>query len=226
VGRDRGEDGGHEAAREVWTFGEEPLPATLELAAILRRLAGHAQALEAAPADLDRLRGQLLEVEQELTAGAPGSERPRVGDAVDGDGRVYVDHGRDVWAFNAVFPAYTITVDGDDAHGEVTFPTVYEGPPGLVHGGVVGLFVDAVVQHHNCQVGQAGKTTRLEVRFRRPTPLLVPLSFTIRRQVEGDRILSSVTIGDEAGACAEAEMRAVVATRSALPPVSPRRAAP
>ena len=63
----------------------------------------------------------------------------------------------------------------------MTFPLVFEGPPGVVHGGVLATFFDCVVQHHNCDVGVAGKTTSLLVEYRRPTPLGVPLAFEIDR---------------------------------------------
>ena len=78
-----------------------------------------------------------------------------------GDGRVYLDHARDIGAYNPCFPEYDIAVDGDRAHGTVTFPVPYEGPPGIVHGGFLAVFFDCVVQHHNCDVGVAGKTTSL-----------------------------------------------------------------
>ena len=47
------------------------------------------------------------------------------------------------------------------ASGTVTFPIVYEGPPGIVHGGFLAVFFDSVMQHHNCDVGVAGKTTAM-----------------------------------------------------------------
>ena len=69
------------------------------------------------------------------------------------DGRVYIDHSRDIGEFNPCFPTYEIRVDGDRASGRSTFPLVYEGPPGIVHGGFLALFFDCVIQHHNCDLG-------------------------------------------------------------------------
>ena len=60
--------------------------------------------------------------------------------------RVYLDHSHDIGAYNPCFPDYEISVSGDHATGTVTFPLVFEGPPGLVHGGVLSLFFEAV--HH------------------------------------------------------------------------------
>jgi hypothetical protein len=206
-----------------WTFGEEPLPQTVAVADRLRRVTGLVLALEHEDPAVDRLLAALAQVEEELTAVVPGDGRPRVGALVDADARVYVDHSRDIGAYDPCFPEYAITVDGDHASGTVTFPIPYEGPPGIVHGGFVALLVDCVVQHHNCDLGVAGKTTSLAVRYRRPTPLLTELRFDVSRSLDGGRITSTVrlTHGDEL--LAEVEVRAVAGDRANLPPVSPRR---
>jgi len=95
-----------------------------------------------------------------------------------------------------------------------------------VHGGFLAVFFDSVIQHHNCDVGVAGKTTEIQVRFRRPTPLLVPLRFDIDRTVVGDRITSLARLRHRDQICAEASMAAIAGDRDALPSVSPRRDAP
>jgi len=63
-----------------------------------------------------------------------------------------------------------MTVDGDSARGSVELPIVFEGPPDIVHGGFLAVFFDCVIQHHNCELGVAGKTTdlRREARGKRP----------------------------------------------------------
>lgn len=206
-----------------WSFGEAPLAETVELAGRLRRLTGLALAQENPSAGLAQLLEELRVVEADLAATAPASSAPRVGDRVDGDGRVYLDHARHIGAYNPAFPTYEITVDGDRAQGQVEFPIAYEGPPGLVHGGFLAVFFDSVIQHHNCEVGVAGKTTELAVRFRRPTPLLVPLTFVVDRAVDGDRITSVARLLRRDQVCAEATMGAIAGDRAALPAVSPRR---
>ena len=68
------------------------------------------------------------------------------------------------------------------APGTVTFPLVFEGPPGVVHGGVLATFFDCVVQHHNCDVGVAGQddvAARSSTAGRRRSR--VPLTFEIDR---------------------------------------------
>ena len=72
-------------------------------------------------------------------------------------------------------------LDGEIARDESAFPLVYEGPPGLVHGGFLAVFFDCVMQHQNCIAGLSGKTRSLQVTFRRPTPVLTQLRFDIAR---------------------------------------------
>jgi acyl-coenzyme A thioesterase PaaI-like protein len=63
------------------------------------------------------------------------------------------------------------------AVGEVTFGTPYEGPPGCVHGAVIAAAFDQVLNVANLMSGAAGPTARLQMRYRRPTPLRRPLRF-------------------------------------------------
>lgn len=213
------------APDQRWTFGEEPLDQTVELAERLRRVTGLALAMETDDPQLAHLIEVLDDVERELAGRVP-APTPRVGAAAEGDGRVYVDHARHIGAFNPCFPTYELDVDGDTATGRVTFPIAYEGPPGLVHGGFVGVLFDAAIQHHNCDVGVAGKTTQLELRFRRPTPLLTELVVEIERSVDGDRIVSHARLLHDGAVCAEATMRAVASDRRQLPAVGARRVEP
>ena len=206
-----------------WDFGVEPLPQTVTAAALLRRVTNLVLALEDEEPDVDRLVADLRRAEQALAARVPPEAAPRVGAAAGGEGRVYLDHARDIGAFNPCFPEYDLAVDGDRAAGAVTFPVAYEGPPGIVHGGFLALFFDCAVQHHNCDVGVAGKTTSLTLRYRRPAPLLAPLAFTLERTAADRRIRSTgrLLVGDRL--LCEAEVDAVAGDRAALPEVSPRR---
>ena len=208
---------------ERWTFGVEPLTQTQEAAALLRRVAGLVVAMEGDAAAVARLIADLRLAHESLDAIAPGDMAPRVGaDAPDGR-RVYLDHSRDIGAYNPCFPEYSIDVDGSRARGTVTFPLAFEGPPGIVHGGVLATFFDCVIQHHNCDVGVAGKTTSLLVEYHRPTPLFEPLTFEIDREVDGTRITSrSRLLRGEKPLCSAA-MQAVAGDRARLSPVSPRR---
>lgn len=209
-----------------WTFGVEPLAAAAEPARLLRRIAGLVVALEADDGALEELTDDLRRIVSRLGVLAPEDLTPRVGDVATSDGRVYVDHSRHIGAFNACFPDYSIDVDGGTASGSVTFPLAFEGPPGVVHGGFLAVLLDSVIQHHNCDVGVAGKTTSLSLRYRRPAPIDRPLRFEIVRSETGGRIASTALLFSDDALLCEAQMEAVAGDKAALPSVSPRRTRP
>jgi hypothetical protein len=211
---------------EPWVFGVAPLDKVRELAPLLRRVTGLALALETDDPAVEQLIADLETATRALAAAAPADLAPRVGADTRADKRPYIDHSRDIGSFNPAFPDYTIAVEGPRAHGEVTFPLIFEGPPGLVHGGVLGTFFDSVVQHHNCDVGTAGKTMSMLVEYRRPTPLLTALRFEIDREVDVSRIVSRAGLYADDVLLCSATVTAVAGDRSALPDVSPRRVGP
>ncbi len=211
---------------EPWTFGVVPLPQTKEAAALLRRVSELVAAMENDTEAVAALIFDLRRAEQALAAIAPADLLPRVGAQPPAERRVYLDHSRDIGAYNPCFPEYSIEVGGRLAHGTVTFPLAFEGPPGIVHGGVLATFFDCVIQHHNCDVGVAGKTTSMLVEYHRPTPLFTPLAFEIDREADDTRITSRARLWridrPEKPLCS-ATMAAVAGNRANLAPVSPRR---
>jgi acyl-coenzyme A thioesterase PaaI-like protein len=206
-----------------WTFGVEPLPQQQELAPLLRRVNDLVQALETDDPAVATLIDQLRAAEVALSQHATVDSTPRLGIDAPPDRRPYVDHARDVGTYNACFPEYEIEVDDTSAAGTVTFSISFEGPPGIVHGGVLATFFDCVVQHHNCDVGVAGKTTSLHVDYRRPTPLAVPLRFEIERTTDDRRITSTARLFRDDELLCTARMEAVAGDVSKLPHVPPRR---
>jgi len=66
------------------------------------------------------------------------------------------------------------TPDGR-ATGRVTLGKPHEGPPGLVHGGVVATLLDHVLARAVRAAGRGGLTATLTVTYRRPVQLGVPL---------------------------------------------------
>lgn len=181
-------------------FGEAPLDQTVAAAAAMRRLSSLLLSLEHPHPSVDAMLAKFGEWEHELAAAAPQDNAPRIGE-LDGDPRrVYLDHATDIGAYNPSFPEYAFDhLDAQSAWGRVSFPLVYEGPPGLVHGGFLAVFVDCVIQHHSCVTGLSGKTRSLAVRFRRPTPILTELRFHITRS-QGERGVTStarVLLDDE-----------------------------
>jgi hypothetical protein len=205
-----------------WTFGLEPLPNALAAAPVLRQIVGLLLSLDDDDPAVAKLIDDLRDAARALNELAPVDRSPRLGEDADAAHRPYVDHSRDVGSYNPCFPEYQIAVDGRSGTGAVTFPVAFEGPPGVVHGGVLATFFDCVVQHHNCDVGVAGKTTSLLVEYRRPTPLDVELAFEIDREVDERRITSRARLylGDHT--LCTATMEAVAGDRSRLPRVAPR----
>ncbi|HEY1839416.1 MAG TPA: hypothetical protein VGG53_04195 [Mycobacterium sp.] len=171
----------------VTRFGEAPLAQTVAAAGAIRRLSSLLLSLEHPHPAVDVILAQIRDWEDDLGTAVPPDSAPRIGADDDGIRRVYLDHATDIGAFNPCFPEYRFDhLGGEIASGRVTFPLVYEGPPGLVHGGFLAVFFDSVMQHQNCVAGLSGKTRSLQVTFQRPTPVLTELRFDVARsQAEG-----------------------------------------
>ncbi len=181
-------------------FGEAPLAQTVAAAGAIRRLGSLLLSLEHPHPTVDAMLVKFAEWESELAAAAPTDYAPRIGEIAGDPRRVYLNHATDIGSYNPCFPEYRFDhVDPGRAAGRVCFPLIYEGPPGLVHGGFLGVFVDCVIQHHNCVTGLSGKTRSLAVTFRRPTPVLADLRFDIvREQVErGITSTARLLLGDD-----------------------------
>ena len=169
-------------ARPRARFGEAPLAQTVAAAGAIRRLSSLLLSLEHAHPTVEEILTQISDWERELSAAVPPDSAPRIGSDDNASRRIYLDHATDIGAFNPCFPEYHFDhFDAETASGRVAFPLVYEGPPGLVHGGFLAVFFDCVMQHQNCVAGLSGKTRSLKVTFRRPTPVLTDLRFDIAR---------------------------------------------
>ena len=78
---------------------------------------------------------------------------------------------------NPVAAPLRLWVDGDVTRGEATYGAAYEGPPGLLHGGVVAAAFDEILSVAQFLSGLAGYTGTLTVRMRRPTPLFKAIGY-------------------------------------------------
>jgi hypothetical protein len=180
-------------------YGEQPLAQTVAAAGALRRLTGLLLSLEHEHPTVDAVLAQFADWERELAAAVLPDPTPRIG-AGGEEQRVYLDHAFDAGAYNPCFPEHTFEhLDDETASGRVTFPVVYEGPPGLVNGGFLAVFFDCITQHQSCAAGRAGKTRSLTVSFRRPTPLLTELRFDVARAAAEGTVTSTarLLLGDE-----------------------------
>ncbi|MCF6506903.1 PaaI family thioesterase [Blastococcus sp. MG754426] len=79
--------------------------------------------------------------------------------------------------------------------GRVTVGKKLEGPPGLVHGGVVATLLDHVLARSARGAGHGGLTATLTVTYRRPVHLGVPLLVTGQLvSVEGRRATATARL--------------------------------
>jgi acyl-coenzyme A thioesterase PaaI-like protein len=86
------------------------------------------------------------------------------------------------------------------------FSTLYEGPPGCLHGGYIAGIFDEVLGAAQTYSGHAGMTGRLTVHYRSPTPLNTDLHLRARLEsVSGRKILCKGTLHAGEVLCAEAE---------------------
>ena len=85
------------------------------------------------------------------------------------------NHGNSVIGLRNPFASFfsenrTIEDDGRVVY-DVELGPLYEGPPGLVHGGVSALLLDQLLGETAARAGGPGMTGRLTMHYRRPTPL-------------------------------------------------------
>ncbi len=70
---------------------------------------------------------------------------------------------------------FEVLADGS-VRSTFTLDEPYEGPPGLVHGGISAAIFDQLLGMAAAVSGSPGFTAALELRYRMPTPLRVPLT--------------------------------------------------
>ena len=87
---------------------------------------------------------------------------------------------------------------------EFTVPDVYQGYPGVVHGGIVATVLDeisgrAVMLNASSEDEEFMATLELRIRYRRPTPTETPLTavgWVVRRSGVGARVAGEIRLPD------------------------------
>jgi acyl-coenzyme A thioesterase PaaI-like protein len=69
------------------------------------------------------------------------------------------------------------TQEGNIISTVFTPPEIYQGYPGILHGGITSTIFDEVMSQCLWVLGEAGFTARLEVRFRQNIPVQKPVKF-------------------------------------------------
>jgi len=121
-----------------------------------------------------------------------------------------------VGRLNPIAPPIAFSWEDGKSVGRVTFTRPYEGPPGCVHGGIIAAAFDQTLSVANLMAGAAGPTAQLTLRYRKPTPLGVPLRFEgWQTRVAGRRIHAAgrLLVGDLVTAEAEGIFVALAARR-------------
>ena len=207
---------------ERWTLRRGPAAGDASPRRRVRDLMGTALALEHPSAELARAHRRAARRAGTARGARAGRPPARASATMPDPGRrVYLDHSRDVGDYNACFPVYELGGARRPRRGAGQVPVVYEGPPGVVHGGFLAVFFDCVLQQLNCDMGGAGKTRALSLRYRRPVP------DPHRARTRGRRAPSTESSHPLHGRAAprrhgdvRAEMSAVLGDRDALPGVS------
>ena len=147
-----------------------------ELGAALRELVDAAVRTEVPVAELAGVAGGVRELAARLRADTRGlHDIASVDDPEIGERWYSPVYGPG----NPVAPPMVASSTPDGrATGRVTLGKPHEGPPGLVHGGVVATLLDHVLARSVRAAGRGGLTATLTVTYRRPVQLGVPLVAT------------------------------------------------
>jgi acyl-coenzyme A thioesterase PaaI-like protein len=116
------------------------------------------------------------------------------------------DHNPVAGPANPLAPPMHVEVgDNDEVTAELVMRPIHEGPPGGVHGGWVASLLDQLLGIANIASGNPAMTAELTIRYRRPTPMGVPLLLTARTDaVDGRRVQTSGEIAADGVVTAEA----------------------
>ncbi len=107
---------------------------------------------------------------------------------------------------NAVAPPLDIRWEEDGrVWADVHLGAAYEGPPGLVHGGVSALILDQLLGEAAAAGGAPGMTGTLTVRYRRGTPLGDLHLESKTEKIDGYKSFVRGSISDAKGVTVEAE---------------------
>lgn len=117
------------------------------------------------------------------------------------------NHGNAVVGLrNAVAPPLTVERSGTGrAWADFHLGAAYEGPPGLVHGGVTALLLDQICGEAAADGGAPGMTGTLTLRYRRGTPLGALHAEAHLDRVEGVKTFVVGHMGDADGVTVECE---------------------
>jgi acyl-coenzyme A thioesterase PaaI-like protein len=182
--------------RAAAAVAEGPWAAKRELAAALRVLLEHLPASAIEDEEIARLMPVLRAAAERVAAAgrAPASSRPV---SFYAGMENFHDTGPIVGLSNPIAPPLEAHVDVEAGvvRARARFSAAYEGAPGLLHGGILAAAFDELLGMATVFSGGAGMTRDLHVRYLRPTPIGVELSFLGRLdRAEGRRLFVSAEV--------------------------------
>lgn len=167
----------------------------------------HAQA-ELIAAELDRIAQALAPFDRpsrfdDAPSGSPGTAEG--GFIAHEDDALFRTHPL-VGRWHPLAPPLHMTSMGDRPVAEVTYETSYEGFRGIVHGGFVALAFDYITVLAAFLHGRRGVTGTLEVKYRKPVPLGIPLRYEAWiERTSGRALVARAELTGPDGRYAEAE---------------------
>ncbi|HEX6211699.1 MAG TPA: PaaI family thioesterase [Methylomirabilota bacterium] len=173
----------------------------------MREVIEHLVATRAPAAVLDAAAATLEEMAATFTAHPQGRLMEGFAESANaGDPQAFFDNSPIIGRANPLAPPVRLEPAGRQVIGQVTYGSAYEGPPGCVHGGYIAAAFDEVLGMVQSLTGHPGMTGTLTVRYRRPTPLHVPLRFEGEiDRVDGRKIYTTGTLWHGQLLTAEAE---------------------
>jgi len=189
-------------------IGQTPAAELVELAEALRGAANEMLRIhEGTHEDVQGATDALNGITERLSSIASREDAPRFGEFQSTEEtRPYYFPGAIAPRVHVAHPYMTGEQDGDRRFGRVRFDLIHEGPPGWVHGGHVAWFFDQALGQHVVASDVGGPTFRLEVTYRRGTPLHKELDYEIKTErVEGRKMFADAWLRDGDVVVAEAK---------------------
>jgi acyl-coenzyme A thioesterase PaaI-like protein len=170
-------------------------PAKRELASAVRELMDCLCATDAPEEELLSIAEQVRESARRFSSQPRMTNPPGVAEgSLAGGMEMFMDRSPILGLSNPMAPPLSLTPDHEDKviRGEVTFGNAYEGAPGCAHGGYVSAIFDEALGMACIFSDAPGMTGTLTIRYRKPTPIHVPLRIEARIDgVDGRKIHAS-----------------------------------
>src|SRR5215469_9498786 len=159
---------------QPWDVDWAPTPERRELGEALRRLLDVVVRTGAPPEDMGAATAPIDGIAAKLATSTVRADRS----VAAGSYRAHLSLVGGL--SHPVAPQLQMEVDGDAGQGEVVLGPVFQGGPGLAHGGVLALLIDHAMGCVAAGPERPAMTARLTLHYRKPTPLGVPLTVSAR----------------------------------------------